>query len=175
MDKITFLNQLEIELDELPREQKDQIMYKYESMFLAEEQQGKTEQQIVTKMPEPQNIAKNFKAKSAISYAEFRPNLRNVVRAVMASLSLGVLSTLFILIPTLIVGMILMLILVMACVLTLTPIILMLVSLWRHIPDSLSNILFIFIVLALKLVNLIYRLIIKYLMWYIKTVKGSVQ
>ncbi|MDU0995839.1 MAG: DUF1700 domain-containing protein, partial [Staphylococcus lugdunensis] len=87
-------------------------------------------------------------------------------------------------IPTLIVGMILMLILVMACVLTLTPIILMLVSLWRHIPDSLSNILFglsysglglIFIVLALKLVNLIYRLIIKYLMWYIKTVKGSVQ
>jgi len=60
----------------------------------------------------------------------------------MASLSLGVLSTLFILIPTLIVGMILMLILVMACVLTLTPIILMLVSLWRHIPDSLSNILF---------------------------------
>ena len=142
MDKITFLNQLEIELDELPREQKDQIMYKYESMFLAEEQQGKTEQQIVTKMPEPQNIAKNFKAKSAISYAEFRPNLRNVVRAVMASLSLGVLSTLFILIPTLIVGMILMLILVMACVLTLTPIILMLVSLWRHIPDSLSKISF---------------------------------
>ena len=158
-------------------------MYKYESMFWLKNNKGKQNNKLLQNAGTAK-YCQNFKAKSAISYAEFRPNLRNVVRAVMASLSLGVLSTLFILIPTLIVGMILMLILVMACVLTLTPIILMLVSLWRHIPDSLSNILFglsysglglIFIVLALKLVNLIYRLIIKYLMWYIKTVKGSVQ
>ncbi|MEJ7467033.1 DUF1700 domain-containing protein, partial [Staphylococcus warneri] len=50
--------------------------------------------------------------------------------------------------------------------------------------NSLSNILFsisltglgiIFIVLTLKIIGLVHNLILKYLSWYIKTVKGSVR
>ncbi len=34
MDKITFLNELELALDDLPREEKDSIMHKYEKLVL---------------------------------------------------------------------------------------------------------------------------------------------
>ena len=34
MDKITFLNELELALDDLPREEKDSIMHKYEMILI---------------------------------------------------------------------------------------------------------------------------------------------
>ena len=40
---------------------------------------------------EPHDIGIEVKAKEAISYAKVTPNLRNIIRAIMASLSLGVL------------------------------------------------------------------------------------
>lgn len=40
MDKITFLNELELALDDLPREEKDSIMHKYENLFYEEELKG---------------------------------------------------------------------------------------------------------------------------------------
>lgn len=184
MNKITFLNELEIELDDLPRNQKDQIMYKYETLFFNEEKKGKSEQQIVEKLETPQRIAKNFKAKSAISYAEIRPNLRNVMRAIMASLSLGLLSTLFVLIPTILVSILLIFVFMIALFLLLSPVIMIISSFIKSIPDSISNIFFaisytglglILIVLITKLLDRIYRWVLKYLNWYIKTIKGSVQ
>ena len=42
MDKITFLNELELELDELPREEKDKLMDDYENHFYEQESKGKS-------------------------------------------------------------------------------------------------------------------------------------
>lgn len=50
MDKITFLNELELALDDLPREEKDSIMHKYENLFYEEELKGTSESQIIKKL-----------------------------------------------------------------------------------------------------------------------------
>ena len=98
MDKITFLNELELALDDLPREEKDSIMHKYENLFYEEELKGISESQIIKKLNDPYHISKEVKARSAIHYASYKPTLANIVRAILASLSLGILSLFIILI-----------------------------------------------------------------------------
>ena len=65
-----------------------------------------------------------------------------------------------------------------------SPLILISYSIINGFYNSLSNIFFsisltglgiIFIVLTLKITELVHKLILKYLLWYIKTVKGSVK
>nr|WP_256277566.1 DUF1700 domain-containing protein [Staphylococcus sp. HMSC065D11] len=87
MDKITFLNELELALDDLPREEKDSIMHKYENLFYEEELKGISESQIIKKLNDPYHISKEVKARSAIHYASYKPTLANIVRAILASLS----------------------------------------------------------------------------------------
>ena len=70
----------------------------YENHFYEQESKGKSEKDIISDLREPHDIGKEVKAKEAISYAKVTPNLRNIIRAIMASLSLGVLSF-FIIIP----------------------------------------------------------------------------
>ena len=70
MDKITFLNELELALDDLPREEKDSIMHKYENLFYEEELKGISESQIIKKLNDPYHISKEVKARSAIHYAK---------------------------------------------------------------------------------------------------------
>ena len=80
MDKITFLNELELALDDLPREEKDSIMHKYENLFYEEELKGISESQIIKKLNDPYHISKEVKARSAIHYASYKPTLANIVR-----------------------------------------------------------------------------------------------
>ena len=70
----------------------------YENHFYEQESKGKSEKDIISDLREPHDIGIEVKAKEAISYAKVTPNLRNIIRAIMASLSLGVLSF-FIIIP----------------------------------------------------------------------------
>lgn len=57
-----------------------------------QETQGKSEKEILSHLREPHAIGKELKAKEAITHAKVTPNLRNIIRAIMASLSLGVIS-----------------------------------------------------------------------------------
>ena len=41
LDKITFLNALEQELENLPRNERDKVMYEYEQYFLNKKTMGK--------------------------------------------------------------------------------------------------------------------------------------
>ena len=108
MDKITFLNELELALDDLPREEKDSIMHKYENLFYEEELKGISESQIIKKLNDPYHISKEVKARSAIHYASYKPTLANIVRAILASLSLGILSLFIILIPVVIIALLIL-------------------------------------------------------------------
>lgn len=169
MDKITFLNELEVSLDELPKKEKDKKMFDYEHYFYEEELKGKSEAEIVKELKEPEDIAKQVKASSAIEYAEVKPTFHNIIRAVTASLSLGLLSIFLVLIPVFLICM---------------PLNLFISSIQKGIHNSVSNILFsisytglglVLMVLTFKVLEGIYRLILKYLKWYIKTIKGRVQ
>ena len=86
------MNELETELDDLPRKEKDKVMNEYEDIFYNQETKGKTDAQILDDLKNPYTIGKEIKAKEAILHAKVTPNFRNIVKAIMASLSLGVIS-----------------------------------------------------------------------------------
>ncbi|MEW8966005.1 DUF1700 domain-containing protein, partial [Staphylococcus arlettae] len=92
MDKITFLNELEQELERLPRQERDKIMFEYESYFFDLEKNGKNEYQIMGELESPKVIGKEIKAKNAISYAEYKTNAKTIIRAIIASLGMGIFS-----------------------------------------------------------------------------------
>ena len=68
-------------------------MHKYENLFYEEELKGISESNY-KKLNDPYHISKEVKARSAIHYASYKPTLANIVRAILASLSLGILSLL---------------------------------------------------------------------------------
>ena len=142
MDKITFLNELELALDDLPRREKDNKMYEYENLFYEEELKGRSEEQIVNKLKDPYDIAKEIKAKSAISYAKSKPTIQNITRAIIASLSLGILSLFIILVPVAIIAFLILLLVFTAVCLLFAPLILISYSIINGFYNSLSNILF---------------------------------
>ncbi|HCX9570974.1 TPA: DUF1700 domain-containing protein, partial [Staphylococcus aureus] len=83
-----------------------------------------------------------------------------------------------------IVGLFVLALFLISLLLLFCPIILLASAISRGIVDSISNVFFaisysglglVFIIVIFKILEYIYRLILKYLLWYIKTVKGSVR
>ncbi|MEB8127993.1 HAAS signaling domain-containing protein [Staphylococcus succinus] len=183
MDKITFLNELEQELDNLPRSERDKVMYEYEEYFFDQENEGKNEYQIIGALESPKKIGKEITAKNAIASAEYRPNVRTIVRAIMASLGMGILSLLIILIPMIFVGIFMFILLLFSLFLTLSPVLLIINGFFNNnFSFAISNYLFaisytglgiVLFVFIAKLAKFVYRLILKYLRWNIKTIRGS--
>lgn len=183
LDKITFLNELEQELDNLPRSERDKVMYEYEEYFFDQESEGKNEYQIIGALESPKKIGKEITAKNAIVSAEYRPNVRTIVRAIMASLGMGILSLLIILIPMIFVGIFMFILLLFSLFLTLSPVLLIINGFFNNnFSFAISNYLFaisytglgiVLFVFIAKLAKFVYRLILKYLRWNIKTIRGS--
>lgn len=183
LDKITFLNELEQELDNLPRSERDKVMYEYEDYFFEQESEGKNEYQIIGALESPKTIGKEIMAKSAIASAEYKPNARTIIRAIMASLGMGILSVVIILIPMIFVGFFMVILLLCSLFFTLSPVLLIINGIFNNnISFAVSNYLFaisytglgivLFVSIA-KLAQFVYRLILKYLRWNIKTIRGS--
>lgn len=183
MDKITFLNELEQELDKLPRSERDKVMYEYEEYFFDQESEGKNEYQIIGALESPKKIGKELMARNAIVSAEFRPNINTIVRAIMASLGMGILSLIIILIPMIFVGIFMFILLLVALFFSLSPLLLIVNGIINdNFSFAISNYLFaisytglgllLFVIIA-KFAQFVYRVILKYLRWNIKTIKGS--
>lgn len=183
LDKITFLNELEQELNSIPSTERDNVMYEYEQYFFDQEREGKNEYQIIGALESPKKIGKEIKAKNAIVSAEYKPNAKSILRAIMASLGMGILSLIIILIPMIFIGSFMFVLLLVALFLAISPILLIIHgSLYNMFSLAISNYLFAFsftglgivlFVIIAKLAQFVYRLILKYLRWNIKTIKGS--
>lgn len=102
----------------------------------------------------------------------------------MASLSLGVISFFLIVIPMIIFLIFLAFVFVISIVLICLPILLIIISILKGTPDSLSNFLYsisyagigiLVFVAIIKIVQNLYKLVLKYLSWYIKIIKGRIQ
>ncbi|MFC3610731.1 HAAS signaling domain-containing protein [Staphylococcus piscifermentans] len=185
LNKITFLNDLESELRWLPRKEQDRIMFHYEDIFYEGERKGRSEVEILESMESPKKIAKEIYAQHAIDNAESAPNAQNVTKAVLATVGIGLLTLVIILIPLIFVVIIMLAMLLISLVLLLSPIIMA----FANILDGFSHFLFsdflfsigylglgiIFIVLIFKLAEILYKLILKYLRWNLKLIKGSMQ
>ncbi|WP_323704326.1 HAAS signaling domain-containing protein [Mammaliicoccus sp. Dog046] len=181
MDKITFLNYLEDELSRLPKVERDKVMYEYEAEFFESQNENKDESTLIQELGEPKAIAKKVYAKYAINDAEQSPNFKNVFQAIMATLGLSFFSILFIIIPFLIVAFILLIVVVVGALLMVGPVISILnVFLYGFNWVDITNIIFsisflglglMLLITGLKLVDLSYRGILKYLRWSVTVIR----
>src|SRR5699024_13232 len=183
LDKITFLNELEQKLNKLPRSECDKVMYEYEQYIFEQESEGKNEYQIIGALESPKKIGKELMARNAIVSAEYRPNVNTILKAIMASLGMGILSLIIVLVPMIFVAAFMFILLLIALFLSLSPALLVIHgTINNNFSFAISNYLFaisytglgilLFVVIA-KFAQFVYRVILKYLRWNIKTIKGS--
>lgn len=181
MDKITFLNYLEDELSRLPKVERDKIMYEYETKFF----EAKNENELMNELGEPKEIAKKVYATSAIHDAEIAPNFKNVFQAIMATLGLSFFNIFFIIIPFLIIAFILLIVVVVGALMMLGPIVIVInIILYGFYWIDITNIIFsisflglglMLLITGLKLIELSYKGILKYLKWCVKVIRGHAE
>ncbi|EZX20721.1 hypothetical protein V070_01785 [Staphylococcus aureus C0673] len=181
MDKITFLNYLEDELSRLPKVERDKIMYEYETNFFESED----EQSLIQELGEPKAIAKKIYATSAIHDAELSPNFKNVFQAILATLGLSFFNIIFIIIPFLIIAFVLLIVVVIGALMMLGPIVSVINVFvhgfyWVDITNIIFSISFLglglmLLIAGLKLIEVSYKGILKYLRWCVKLVKGRAE
>ncbi len=99
MNKTSYLKELKKSLSYLPPEETEEILYDYEEHFQMGSAEGKNEDEIIKALGNPQTIAKQYKASSAISIAENKSSPTNVLRALVAIISLGFFNLIFVLGP----------------------------------------------------------------------------
>lgn len=99
MDKNSFLKQLSERLRHLPENERKDILYDYEQHINEAVLNGETEDQVVGKLGSPELIARQFAASKVIREAEVNKSTGNVLRAVIATLGLGLMNLIFIVGP----------------------------------------------------------------------------
>ncbi|MDO5376424.1 MAG: DUF1700 domain-containing protein [Staphylococcus rostri] len=181
MDKITFLNELEYQLHKLPQDKIDEVMYTYENHFYEEAKKGYTDKEIVAALDSPKQIAKEKYVKYALKNAETRPNIPHMIRAVLATIGMSIVTFIFILVPLLIVLTIMTAATFISLGMILAPIILFIWNIWAGLQNfSVSNYLFsfaylglgtMFLVIIIKLLIGIRHLLIRYMKWNMKFIK----
>lgn len=99
MNKQQFLDQLAAGLRKLPEAEKADILQDFVTHFEFGLAEGKTEEDIAAGLGSPQQIAKELVATYRIEQVEQATTTGNVVRAVIAAISLGFFNLLIVLGP----------------------------------------------------------------------------
>lgn len=94
-----FLSQLEASLNKLPVEEKQDILQDFEDHFSFGIAEGKTEEEIASALGSPQQIAKEMVAAHHIEKVEQSFTTGNILRAVLAAISLGFFNVIIVLGP----------------------------------------------------------------------------
>ncbi|MGN1401957.1 MAG: HAAS signaling domain-containing protein [Bacillus sp. (in: firmicutes)] len=99
MNKKQFLTTLEQEIQSLPIEEQEEILYDYNEYFTIGESEGKTEEEIADGLGTPKSIAKEIKLTSSLEQMEKNPGVRNTFHVIGASLGLSLLNLIIVLGP----------------------------------------------------------------------------
>lgn len=99
MNKNDFLSQLETSLQKLPSTEREEIIQDFEEHFAIGMTEGKTEEEIARSLGSPKQIAKEMIASYHVEKAEAKITTGNIIRAVIAAVSLGFFNLVFILGP----------------------------------------------------------------------------
>lgn len=99
MKKKTFLKQLEEELSSLPQDDIDDIIEDYNEYFAEGKKDKRTEEDLVKGLGNPKQLAKNLKAEYHIKKAKEGPSVKNILKAILASVSLGLFNIIILLGP----------------------------------------------------------------------------
>ncbi len=106
LNRTEYINTLRNGLRGLPENEIMDILYDYEEHFEIGISKGKTEEEIAKELGDPGNIAKAYRVSSTISEAENNPSPKNLFKAVLAAMALGIFNLIMVLGPFLVmVGM----------------------------------------------------------------------
>lgn len=103
MNKSEYLDILGKQLSHLSQEERAEVLFDYEEHFHYGLQDGKSEEKIASDLGHPKIIAKQYAVDKKIKQAESSASTSNIIRAVIAVVSLGFVNILFVLVPFIIV------------------------------------------------------------------------
>jgi len=99
MNKNIFFMELQHLLKKLPEEDIQDIMRDYEEYFLIGMKEGKTEDEIITKLGSPKQVAKEILANYQMDLLEKEPSPTNMLKATWAIIGLSLFNLIFVLGP----------------------------------------------------------------------------
>lgn len=99
MDKVAFLKKLDDRLKFLAESDRREVLYDYEEHIQAAVENGETEEEAIHKLGSPDLIARQYHAARMIKAAETQNNPQNIIRAIFATMGLGMLNLIFVLGP----------------------------------------------------------------------------
>ncbi len=108
MNKKEYLNKLAKLIKKLPEEDREDIISDYEEHFRIGMENGRSEEDISKALGNPELVAKQIKAEYMIKKAEDRPSASSILEAIMAVTALGLFNLVFVAIPSLGIGAILL-------------------------------------------------------------------
>lgn len=101
MKKKTFIKHLRNELSSLPEQEVNDIITDYEEYFSEGKAHKRSEDDIAEGLGDPKKLAKQLKAEYHIKAAKEHANVRNITKAILASISLGLFNLIIVLGPVL--------------------------------------------------------------------------
>jgi len=99
MTKREYLGRLDQLLQNLPTEERKEILYDYEEHFNMAMESGKSEEEVIQGLGPAEFIAKQYKAAQTIRRAEVDRTPRNMVQAVLSIIGLGFFNLVIVLGP----------------------------------------------------------------------------
>lgn len=99
MTKKVFMNELKSSLKGMPKNELDEILYDYEEHFQIGTERGESEEKIAQTLGSPSAIAKQYRAEYTIRKAETSESAPNIIRAIFASIGLGLFNLIIVLAP----------------------------------------------------------------------------
>ncbi|UBH15681.1 HAAS signaling domain-containing protein [Macrococcus armenti] len=183
MNRNEFLNTLYNNLSSLNENEKQSILFEYETHFEDGLLDGKSEQLIASELGDPKRIAKELKSTYIVDRAEQNPSTSNVMNAVMATIGLGILNIFFMSVPLFTYISLMFSMIIMAGIFIISPLFLVadylingaeavtLFEVFMTVSMVGAGIILSFAIYYIgKYAN---KLIVKYAKWNINTVKGA--
>lgn len=99
MNKEEFIAELRKALYGLSENEIEDILYDYNEHFEIGASKGKTQEEIAMELGNPKNIAKSYRVNAKITKAEKNPSPSNLIKALLAAMTLGFFNLIFVLGP----------------------------------------------------------------------------
>lgn len=99
MSKKAYLTTIADNIRKLPKDEQNEIMMEYEEHFENAKLRGRSEHEIAQKLGNPKLIAQEIILQYKITKAENQPSFNNLYKAVLATLGLGIVNLLCVLVP----------------------------------------------------------------------------
>lgn len=183
MTKEEYLNTLYQRLRGMSESEKRDIVAEYENHFIEGLHDGKSEQEIISMLGSPKEMARSINAENAVNHAEESKNTSNIAQAMLTVLGLSILNFILITGPLMVIFGILLSIVLTSIAFLITPF--ALVYQYYFLAEGILvedifavvgwfGLGLILIVLFIIIVKWSYILSVKYLKWNIKLVKRGV-